>query len=111
MLMTYLYCFPLSTMQRSLSKHFSINFLLEKENGGHLSLLDINIFRENGKFVSNVYQKRPSVVYILIAAASYLKPVAFKIHLGTWQLPKLLSREICVFSNVCQQIIAEEKLS
>ena len=28
------------------SKHLNINFLLEKENNGRLSFLDINIFRE-----------------------------------------------------------------
>ena len=32
---------------------------------------------------------------------------AFKIRLSTRQLP----REICIFSNVCQQIIAKAKLS
>ena len=35
---------------------------------------------------------------------------AFKIHLSTWQLPRHLPREICIFS-VCQQIIAKAKLS
>ena len=37
----------------------------EKENDGRLSFLDINIFRQNRKFVINVYQKKTfSGVYI-----------------------------------------------
>ena len=40
------------------SKHPNINFSLEKENDGRLSFLDINIFREKGKFVTNVYWKK-----------------------------------------------------
>ena len=62
MLMIYLYSFALSINQKSLkknltSKHPNINFSLEKENDGHLSFLDINIFRGKGKFATNVYQK------------------------------------------------------
>ena len=40
------------------SKHPNINFLLEKENNGHLSFLDVNFFCEKGKFVTNVYRKK-----------------------------------------------------
>ena len=40
------------------SKHPNIKFSLEKENDGRLSFLDINIFREKGKFVTNVYRKK-----------------------------------------------------
>ena len=40
------------------SKHLNINFSLEKENEGRLSFLDVNIFREKGKFVTNVYRKK-----------------------------------------------------
>ena len=39
-------------------KHPNINFLLEKEIDGRLSCLDINIFCEEGKFVTNVYRKK-----------------------------------------------------
>ena len=46
------------------SKHPNINFSLEKENEGRLSFLDVNIFREKGKFVTNVYRKKTfSCVY------------------------------------------------
>ena len=44
------------------SKHPNINFSLEKENDGRLSFLDINIFHEKGKFVTNV-KKTFSGVY------------------------------------------------
>ena len=40
------------------SKHPNINFSLEKENEGRISFLDVNIFREKGKFVTNVYRKK-----------------------------------------------------
>ena len=43
-------------------KHPNINFSLEKENDGRLSFLDINIFHEKGKFVTNV-KKTFSGVY------------------------------------------------
>ena len=39
-------------------KHPNINFSLEKEIDGRLSCLDINIFCEEGKFVTNVYRKK-----------------------------------------------------
>ena len=40
------------------SKYPSIKFSLEKENDGCLPFLDINICREKGKLVTNVYQKK-----------------------------------------------------
>ena len=40
------------------SKYPNINFSLEKENECCLSFLDVNIFREKGKFVTNVYRKK-----------------------------------------------------
>ena len=40
------------------SKHPSIKFSLEKEEVGRLPFLDINIFRENDKFATNVYRKK-----------------------------------------------------
>ena len=40
------------------SKQPHINFSLEKENEGRLSFLDINIFREKGRFVTNINWKK-----------------------------------------------------
>ena len=56
------------------SRHPNKNILLEKENDGLLSFLGINIFREKGKFVTNVYRRKTLVVFILISTASCLKP-------------------------------------
>ena len=39
------------------SKHKNINFSFETEKDGQMSFLDVNVFRENGKFVTNVYRK------------------------------------------------------
>ena len=40
------------------SKHPNINFSIEKEKDSCLPFLDINIFRENEKFATNVYRKK-----------------------------------------------------
>ena len=40
------------------SKHPYIKFSLEKEKDGCLLFLDVNIFRENDKFATNVYRKK-----------------------------------------------------
>ena len=40
------------------SKHPNINFSIVKEEDGRLPFLDINIFRENDKFATNVYRKK-----------------------------------------------------
>ena len=39
------------------SKHQNINFTHENENNDKLSFLDVNVFRENNMFVTNVYRK------------------------------------------------------
>ena len=45
-------------------KHPNINFSIEKEKDGCLPFLDVNIFRKNEKFATNVYRKKTfSVVY------------------------------------------------
>ena len=40
------------------SKHPNIQFSIEKEEDGCLPFLDVNIFRENDKFATNVYRKK-----------------------------------------------------
>ena len=40
------------------SKHQSINFIVEHENSGSFSFLDVNIYRKNGKFFTSVYKKQ-----------------------------------------------------
>ena len=39
------------------NKHKNINFSFETEKEGQMPLLDVNVFRENGKFVTNVYRQ------------------------------------------------------
>ena len=39
------------------SKHKSISFSFDTEKDGHMSVLDINVFCENGNLVTNVYRK------------------------------------------------------
>ena len=40
------------------SKHPNLNFSIEKEKDSCLPFLDVNIFRENEKFATNVYRKK-----------------------------------------------------
>ena len=40
------------------SKHPNISFPIEKEKDGCLPFLDVNTFRENEKFATNVYRKK-----------------------------------------------------
>ena len=39
------------------SKHKNINFSVETEKDEQMPFLDVNVFHENGKFVTNVYRK------------------------------------------------------
>ena len=39
------------------SKHKNINFSFETKNDEQIPYLNVNVFRENGKFVTNVYRK------------------------------------------------------
>ena len=39
------------------SKHKNINFSFETEKNGQMPFLDVNVFHENGKFVTNAYRK------------------------------------------------------
>ena len=36
---------------------FCFNFLFETKKDGQMSFLDVNVFRENGKFVTTIYRK------------------------------------------------------
>ena len=52
------------------SNHKSINFSLETETNGKMPFLDVNVFHENGKFVTNVYRKKRLVKFALTSLAS-----------------------------------------
>ena len=63
------------------------------------------------EIISNA-NKRIGIIRKLrsILPRNALFTTAFAIQLGTWQLLRLLPREICIFSSVPRQIIAEVKL-
>ena len=39
------------------SKYKNISFSFETEKDGQMPFLDVNVYRENGKFATNVYRK------------------------------------------------------
>ena len=47
----------------------------------------------------------------LKSEGSFCIAAAFEIHLSIRQLLRLLPKEICIFFNMCQQIIAKVKWS
>ena len=63
MLIIYFYCFPLSIKLKSLNEKHLPNIpvfkpFVRERNDGPLYFSDISIFREKGKFVTNVKRKR-----------------------------------------------------
>ena len=48
------------------SKHKNIKFFFETEKDGKMPFLDVNVFRENGTFVTNVYRKETFTGYFNI---------------------------------------------
>ena len=53
------YFLDLAEKIKSISRlNILTKFFLEKDKGGRLPFLDINIFRENGKFATNIYRKK-----------------------------------------------------
>ena len=58
--MTFLFCSKvLNTpfVDYMNSKHKNINISFETEKDGQMPFLDVDMFRENGKFVTNVHRK------------------------------------------------------
>ena len=49
-----------------LSNMSNMSFSHEVERDGKLSFLDVNVFREEGQFVTNVYRKPPLVGFTRI---------------------------------------------
>ena len=62
------------------SKHQNINFAVEKENVGSLSMLDLKICRKNGKFVTSVYRKPTEFTPIMKVAFQCTKRKDFYTH-------------------------------
>ena len=63
------------------SKHRNIKFTVEREENDSLSFLDINIFRDNGKFQTSVYRK-PTFSGVLTNFESFL-PISYKYNLAS----------------------------
>ena len=57
------------------SKHPTINFSIEKEKNGCLPFLDVNIFRENKKFATNVCRKKTFSGFVPTSKVLYLKQI------------------------------------
>ena len=57
------------------SKHPNINFSIEEDKDSSLQFLNVNTFCENEKFTTNVYRKRPSVVFLPTSKVLYLEHV------------------------------------
>ena len=53
------------------SKHKNINFSFETEKVGQMSFLEVNVFHENGNFVTNVHRKKHFLEFTLTFLVSY----------------------------------------
>ena len=62
------------------SKHKNISFSYEIEKDGVMPFLDVNIFREKGKFVNNVYRKE-TFTGVYTNLSSFM-PLAYKFGLA-----------------------------
>ena len=79
------------------SKHKNINFSFEKEKDEQIPFLDVNVFCENGKFVTNVYRKETFTGFY--TNFSNFIPLEHKLGL----VYTLLHRCFCLVS--CQQFL------
>ena len=76
------------------SKHKNISFSFETEKDEQMPFLDVNVFRENSKFVTNVYRKKAfSGVYTNFSS---FKPLEHKFGL----VYALLYRYFCLVSDM-----------
>ena len=90
------------------SKHKNINFSFETEKDGQMPFIDVNVFRENGKFVTNVYRKETftgvytnfssfiplehkfGLVYMLLDRYFLLVPDMSKLHFEIEKVKEIL---------------------
>ena len=61
------------------SKHRNIKFTVKREENNAPFFLDINIFRDNGKFQTSIYRK-PTFIGVLTNFESFL-PISYKYNL------------------------------
>ena len=85
------------------SNHKNINFSFETEKDQQMSFLNVNVFRENGKFVTNVYRKEIFTgVYTIVS--SFI-PLEHKFGL----VYTLLHRCFCLVSDMSKLHFEIEK--
>ena len=86
------------------SKHKNINFSFETEKDEQMPFLDVNVFRENGKFVTNVYRKE-TFTGVYTNFSSFI-PLEHKFGL----VYTLLHRCFCLVSDMSKFHFEIEKL-
>ena len=86
------------------SKHKSISFSYETEKDGAMPFLDVNIFREKGKFATNVYRKE-TFAGVYTNFYSFI-PLAYKFGLAD----TLLHRCFNLVSDMSKFHLEEAKL-
>ena len=86
------------------SKHENINFSFETEKDEQMPFLDVNVFRENGKFVTNVYRKE-TFTGVYTNFSSFI-PLEHKFGL----VYTLLHRCFCLVSDMSKFHFEIEKL-
>ena len=86
------------------SKNKNINFSFETEKDGQMPFLDVNVFRENGKFVNNVHRKE-TFTRVYTNFSSFI-PLEHKFGL----VYKLLHRCFCLVSDMSKFHFETEKL-
>ena len=86
------------------SKHKNINFSFETEKDEQMPFLDVNVFRENGKFVTTVYRKE--IFTGVYTNFSSFIPLEHKFGL----VYTLLHRCFCLVSDISKFHFETEKL-
>ena len=86
------------------SKHKNINFSFETEKDEQMPFLDVNVFRENGKLVTNVYRKE-TFVGVYTSFSSFI-PLEHKFGL----VYTSLHRCFCLVSDISKFHFETEKL-
>ena len=76
------------------NKHKNINFSFETEKDKQMSFLDINVFHENGTFVTNVYRKE-TLTRVYTNSSSFI-PLEHKLG----PVYTLLHRCFCLVSDM-----------
>ena len=86
------------------SKHKNINFSFETEKDGQMPFLNVNVFRQNDKFVTNVYRKE-TFTEVYTNFSSFI-PLEHKFGL----VYTLLHRRLCLVSDMSKFHFEIEKL-